>query len=75
MKGRKLLKLYLKIFIIILLIGLALPYVIDFILNLVVIINKGSKPGTSIFVFNYQDSQRDYFYYVFKLLEKIIDFS
>jgi hypothetical protein len=73
--GKKLFVLYLKIFIIILLIGIILPYLIDVVLNLIVLIHEKNQPGNSIFVFKQSGYEKSYIYYIIKLLEKIIDFS
>lgn len=73
--GKKLFRLYIRIFIIIFFVGLIFPYIIEYILSLIHLINERNHSGNSIFVFNQNGAVKNFMYYFMGLLEKLIDFS
>lgn len=75
MNRKKLFWLYIKIFIIILSLGLIFPYIIEYVLSLIHLINERNHSGSSIFVFNQDGAVKSFVYYIISLLEKLIDFS
>ncbi|TDT61922.1 hypothetical protein EDD71_105101 [Fonticella tunisiensis] len=75
MKNKNAVILYLKIFLIILIIGFILPYLINLILNRFFIINDRIPPGNAYYVMYINETPKSFLYYIFRLMEKIIDFS
>lgn len=70
--GRKVIMLYIKVFLIIFFIGIFLPYIINHLIN---ILTKNSiLHNNSIYVLDYDIKRKNYFEILIKLFSKITDF-